>query len=150
MVIQIMFNHNVFGCCQFKKIGRNAKSAFDWIKKNIKRKSVNFFKKACYFGAYGPIMFALRVWVRLVSELVGGEDPYVRTAVFFQFQLNSHFMFGRTHGIMFGRTHGIMFGRTLFEYCSEGHIALCSEGHFTENDKQKLFNKLSHSNFKMV
>ena len=58
-----MFNHNVFGCCQFKKIGRNAKSAFDWIKKNIKRKSVNFFKKACYFGAYGPIMFALWVWV---------------------------------------------------------------------------------------
>ena len=33
----------------------------------------------------------------------------MRTAVFFQFQLNSSFMFGRTHGIMFGRT--------LFEYC---------------------------------
>ena len=40
-----MFNHNVFGCCQFKKIGRNAKSAFDWIKKNTKRKSVKIFKK---------------------------------------------------------------------------------------------------------
>ena len=37
------------------------------------------------FGAYGPIMFALRVWVGL--ELVGGEDPYVRTAIFFQFPL---------------------------------------------------------------
>ena len=59
------------------------------------------------FGAYGPIMFALWVWVG--SELVGGEDPYVRTAVLFQFQLNFSFMFGRTHGNMFGRT--------LFEYC---------------------------------
>ena len=33
----------------------------------------------------------------------------MRTAVFFQFQLNSSFISVRTHGIMFGRT--------LFEYC---------------------------------
>ena len=58
------------------------------------------------FGAYGPIMFALRVWVGL--ELVEGEDPYVRTTVFFQFQLDSSFMIRRTHGNMFRRA--------LFEY----------------------------------
>ena len=33
----------------------------------------------------------------------------MRTAFFVQFQPNSSFMLGRTHGIMFGRT--------LFEYC---------------------------------
>ena len=39
-----MFNHNVFEGCQLKKLGRNGKSAFDWIKKNIKRKSVKKLK----------------------------------------------------------------------------------------------------------
>ena len=52
------------------------------------------------FGAYGPIMFALWVWVGFEASWRGG--PLIENC-------NSSFMFGRTHGIMFGRT--------LFEYC---------------------------------
>ena len=59
---------------------------------------------------HGVSLNNLHIWGlwQVGFELVGGENPYMRTAVFFQFQLNSSFMFGRTHGIMFGRT--------LFEY----------------------------------
>jgi len=100
------------------------------------------------FGAYGPIMFALRVWVGFGASWKDGT--FLRKAVFF----NSSFMFGRTHCIMFGKT--------LFEDCVrkdtlhyvrkdtfqkvkvkdvlykcppinfKGHTALCSEGHFSE------------------
>ena len=45
------------------------------------------------FGAFGPIMFALRVWV--------GFGASWRSETLF---LNSSFMFGRTHGSVFGRT----------------------------------------------
>ena len=54
------------------------------------------------FGAFGPIMFALWVWVGFGASWKG--EPLF---------LNSSFMFGRTQSL-----------------CLEGHMAACSEGHF--------------------
>ena len=79
------------------------------------------------FGAYGPIMFALWVLVGFGASWL----PYVRTAVFFQFQLNSSFMFGRTHGIMFGRT--------LFEYCVRKDTLNCVRKDTFQNMINKTF-----------
>ena len=59
------------------------------------------FRLLAYLGPTAPLCSPFGYGK--VSELVGGEDPYVKTAVFFQFQLNS---------------------------CSEGHMASCLEGHF--------------------
>ena len=56
------------------------------------------------FGAYSPIMFALRYVFKLVS--LGGN-------CMFQFQITS---------IMFRRTYGIVFERTLFEDCVRKNI----------------------------
>jgi hypothetical protein len=67
----------------------------------------------------------------------------VRTAVFFQFQLDSSFMFGRTHGIMFERT--------LFEYCvRKDTLNYVRKDTFQNMINKKCLNKLSPTNFKMV
>ena len=77
------------------------------------------------FRAYGPIMFALRVWVGFEAS------PSVGTEFMFQFQITSNScseghiasyleghmascLEGHFLRIVFRRTHCIMFGRTLF------------------------------------
>ena len=83
-------------------------------------KLATLFYTTRIFGAFGPIMFDLQVWVGFRASWRG--EPLF---------LNSSFMFGRTHSscleghmaacseghflsIVFGRTHCIMFGRALF------------------------------------
>ena len=83
------------------------------------------------FGAYGPIMFALRVWVGFRASWKGG-----RTAIFFQFQFNYSFMFRRTHGIMFGRT--------LFEYCVRKDTLHYVRKDIFQNMIDKTFSANSH------
>ena len=71
-----------------------------FMKRNM-RLGLFVFLLLAYLGPTAPLCSPFEYGK--VSELVGGEDPYEKTAVFFQFQLNS---------------------------CSEGHMASCSEGHF--------------------
>ena len=97
------------------------------------------FNKTRIFGAYGPIMLALRVWVGFRASWRGGT--------FFK---KSSFV-------------------SISASCSEGHLALCSEGHFwrilfgrtlfedcVQKDTFQKFKekdilyKLSPINFKMV
>ena len=71
---------------------------YDTKHKNARNANECFCAKLAYLGPTAPLCSPFGYGQ--VLELVGGEDPC---------ELNSHFMFGRTHGIMFGRT--------LFEYC---------------------------------
>ena len=65
------------------------------------------------FGAYGPIMLALRVWVGFRARWRGGTLSKKSSFVSIPASCSEgHFL-----SIVFGRTHCIMFGRTLFEYC---------------------------------
>ena len=78
------------------------------------------------FGAYGPIMFALRVWVGFGASWRGG--PLRENCIFLSiptwFQL--HVWKDTWHHVR---------KDTFWVLCSEGHIELCSEGHFSEYDK---------------
>ena len=77
------------------------------------------------FGAYGPIMFALRLWV-------GFGSCFELTCI--AIKDTQHHVFGRSlSSIVFGRTLlSIVFGRTLLEYCvrKDTFRVLCWEGHF--------------------
>ena len=95
--------------------------ACTWLNNiRLSKKFTTLFRITRIFGAYSPIMLALRVWVGFIASWRGATLFKKSSFVSIPASCSE------------GHFEYCVRKDTFWALCLEGHIELCSEGHFSE------------------